>query len=201
MNNIFYALNADTGKAVFASGDDQTDDWTAQFLIPGLERGSMTEYLPRSARAYLKSPAPIAPLVGPNAKLVNDQTENGVRTISFHITSPRGAPVVSIYTAADVEVLDASINGKQAINNAGNNSTQSAPVKNWAIQYYAVPAEGVDVVLRTKTGKPFKVLIVDRSYGLPEIPNSPAKARAEDMIPSPYSLSSDVTIVAKSFTF
>ncbi|MFY9622118.1 MAG: M20/M25/M40 family metallo-hydrolase [Pyrinomonadaceae bacterium] len=200
-NNIFYALNADTGKAVFASSDDRTDDWTAQFLIPGLERGSMTEYFPRSVRAYLKSPAPVAQLVGPNAKPVSDQTENGVRTISFHVTSPRHAPVVSIYTDSDVEVLDASINGKQAMNNVGNNSAQSSPVKNWGIQYYAMPAEGVDVMLKTKAGKPFKILLVDRSYGLPQISNSPFLARAEDMTPVAWSLSSDVTIVAKSFVF
>jgi hypothetical protein len=200
VNNVFYALNADTGKAVFASSDDLTDDWTAQFLIPGLERGSMREYFPRSTRAYLKSPAPVAQLVGPDARSVSDQTENGIRTISFHVSSPRNAPVVSIYTESDDEVLDASINGKRAIN-VSSNSTQTSPVKNWGIQYYAMPAEGVDVVLKTKAGKPFKVLIVDRSYGLPQISNSPVKARAEDMTPVPSSLSSDVTIVAKSFVF
>lgn len=201
INNVFYALNADTGKAVFASSDDSTDDWTAQFLTTGLERGSMTEYLPRSARAYWKSPAPAAQLVGSEAKLTSDQVENGVRTLRFHVTSRRQAPVVSIYAEADVEVLDASINGKQATNNVSNNSSQSVLAKNWGIQYYALPVEGVDVVLKTKSGKPFKVLIVDRSYGLPEIPPSSVKARAEGMMPTPYSASSDVTLVSKSFTF
>jgi hypothetical protein len=199
-NNIFYAFNADTGKAVFASSDDRPDGWTAQFLNAGVERGSLPEFFGGSQRAFLKSPAPATQLDAPEVKLVNDQTENGIRTLSFHVTSQRQAPVIYISAEPDVEVLDASINGKQAISNSGNNPAQSAPVKNWAIQYYALPPEGLDMVLKTRSGKPFKLVLVERSYGLPEMPGSPIKARAEDMIPAPYS-ASDATLVTKSFAF
>lgn len=196
MNNIFYALDADTGKAVFASSDNGPDEWTAQFFNAGSERGSLPEFFGGSARAFLKSPAPVVQLAPPEVKLINDQTENDVRTLSFHITSQSNASVIFISTDPEVEVLDASVNGKSAI----GSSAQSVPVKRWGIQYYAPLPEGLDVVLKTKSGKPFHLRLVERSYGLPEIPGSTFKPRAEDMIPAPFSVS-DATLVTKSFAF
>jgi hypothetical protein len=71
-------------------------------------------------------------------------------------------------------------------------------MKNWGLQFYALPVEGVEVVLKLPAGKPFKMLVVDRSYGLPE--TAAAKPRPEYMIPTPYGVS-DVTLVSKSFSF
>ncbi|HEX7317785.1 MAG TPA: M28 family peptidase [Pyrinomonadaceae bacterium] len=200
VNHVFYALDADTGKAVFASTDGGTDAWTTQFFGAGTGRGTMPEHFPGNLRVYLKSPAPAAPLDGPEAVLTDDRTENDVRTLSFRVTSRRQAPVLSIFAEPEVEVFDSSINGKQTVNNVGNNSAPGVPLKNWGIQYHALPARGLDVVLKTRGGKPFKLFVVDRSYGLPELPGSPFKARPADMMPAPYS-TSDVTLVAKSFTF
>jgi hypothetical protein len=200
VNHVFYALDANTGKAVFASSDGSTDAWTTQFFSVGAERGTMPEYFPGSQRAYLKSPAPAAPLAGPEAVLTDDRTENDVRTLSFRVTSRRQAPVLAVFTEPEVEVFDSSINGKQTGSHVGDNSAPGPPLKNWGIQYYALPTGGLDVVLKTRGGKPFKLFVVDRSYGLPEFPDSPLKVRSADMMPAPYS-TSDVTLVAKSFTF
>ena len=63
------------------------------------------------------------------------------------------------------------------------------------LQFYAMPVEGIEVTLKLHDGKPFKMLVVDRSYGLPE-----TKPRPENMIPTPYGVS-DVTLVSKSFSF
>jgi hypothetical protein len=86
-------------------------------------------------------------------------------------------------------VLDASLDGNRVFRESG------APLKNWGLQFYALPVEGIEVTLKLHDGKPFKMLLVDRSYGLPE-----NKPRPENMIPTPYGVS-DVTIVSKSFSF
>jgi hypothetical protein len=57
-----------------------------------------------------------------------------------------------------------------------------------------LPVEGIEVTLKLHAGKPFKMLVVDRSYGLPDV-----KPRPDYMIPAPYG--SDVTLVSKSFSF
>lgn len=197
MNNLIYALDADAGKAFVASSDDKTDEWTTQFLSSGVERGAMPEFFPGNPRPYWKSAATVAQVAGPNASVTGDQTENDVRTLTFKVTSPRGAPVITIYTAPDIEVLDASVDGKRAFP-GGTNPPRS--MRNWGLQFYALPAEGVELIVKTKTDKPFRMRLVDRSYGLPDITGSAAKPRPENMIPTPYGLS-DVTLVAKSFTF
>jgi len=108
--------------------------------------------------------------------------------------------VISIYTAPDIEVIDATVEGKRAFRESRDASRSSSSIRNWGLQFYALPVEGVEVVLKTKADKPFKMLVVDRSYGLPDLAGSTAKTRPDYMIPTPYGVS-DVTLVAKSFTF
>jgi hypothetical protein len=38
----------------------------------------------------------------------------------------------------------------------------------WTLRFHGLLAGGVDLVLKTKGEKPYKVLLVDRSYGLVE---------------------------------
>ncbi|HEX8282838.1 MAG TPA: M28 family peptidase [Pyrinomonadaceae bacterium] len=196
IDHLFYALDAGSGQAVYASADDAPDAWTGQFLKGSVERGTLPEHFPGNPRAYLKSPAPAAQLAAPNLVLNEDRTEGDVRTLGFRVTSGRGAGVVHVYAEPDAEVLEASVNGRTIVGGDGG----AAPSKYWGVQYYGAPAEGFDLVVRTRGGKPFKLYVVDRSYGLPESPGAPAPARPEGIIPAPFS-TSDTTLVAKSFTF
>jgi hypothetical protein len=68
------------------------------------------------------------------------------------------------------------------------------------ILFYGQPEEGVEMSLKTRSGRPLKALLVDRSYALPETPGALIKARAENMMPALYSFS-DATLVTKSFAF
>lgn len=192
MNNLFYAINADTGKAVFASSDEKRDEWTMQFFTRNFERNRMPDFFPGSGRLYWQSEASATQLPSPQASVTADHTENSVRTLSLRITSPRRAPVIAIYTAPDTEVIDAAVDGNRAFRESAG-----PPMKNWGLQFYALPAEGIEVTLKLHDGKPFKMLVVDRSYGLPE---AAAKPRPENTIPTPYGVS-DVTLVSKSFSF
>ena len=158
----------------------------------------MPDFFPGSGRLYYQSEAPAAQLVGPQAAVTADHTENNVRTLSFRVSSPRRAPVIAIYTAPDTEVLDAAVDGNRAFRETADPSQPGLPMKNWGLQFYALPVEGIEVTLKLHSGKPFKMLVVDRSYGLPE--TATAKPRPENTIPTPYG-ASDVTIVSKSFNF
>ncbi|HJP92472.1 MAG TPA: M20/M25/M40 family metallo-hydrolase [Pyrinomonadaceae bacterium] len=200
MDNLFYGLNADTGQAFFASSDSKTDEWTTQFLSSNVQRGTMPEFFPGSPRVFWKSTASAAPLAGPQASVTTDHTENNVRTLSFRISSPRRAPVIAIYTAPDIIVSDASVDGKKAFRETSDPSQPSPPMRNWGLQFYALPVEGVEVSLKLQAGKPFKMVLVDRSYGLPEIAGAAAKPRPDYIIPTPYAIS-DATLVSKSFSF
>lgn len=71
-DNVFYMLNSDTGKAVWASADGAPDEWTAQFLTDSPETGSITEYTPLYSGNFLKSQAQAATLGPPRVELLGE---------------------------------------------------------------------------------------------------------------------------------
>jgi len=196
-NNIFYALNADTGKATWASTDEQVDKWTSGFFPNGSERGSIDEYLPITHGGFLKHAAPAIAARGPEVALLDDQTTDDVRVTRLRITSTRQAPIISVYADVTTPDLKATIDGKSI-----GNATKPAPVDadhSWGFFYLAVPPGGIELVLRMKTPQPLKLTVVERSYGLPQIPQV-STTYPPDAIPAPAALS-DSTNVTRRFTF
>ncbi|MGH9826273.1 MAG: M20/M25/M40 family metallo-hydrolase, partial [Blastocatellia bacterium] len=57
-DNIFYAVNTVSGKAVWSTIDRAPDEWTSQFFAKGVETGSLTDCLPFSNARFMKSQAP-----------------------------------------------------------------------------------------------------------------------------------------------
>ena len=58
-DDLFYALNADTGRAIWVSPDEQPDEWTSQFLTKDAHQAPVNDYLPwLDSGEFLQSPAP-----------------------------------------------------------------------------------------------------------------------------------------------
>lgn len=196
VNNVVYGLNVDTGKAVWASVDDRTDEWSKQFFTAQQELGALAEFYPTTRRPFRKSEAPALQLPGPQVQLLEDLRSNDVRTLRLRITSPRNAPVVAIFADEKTEVIGAAVNDKPIkADEAAMRPGQRPP---WGLSYYALPAEGIELSLSLKASSPAHFRVVDRSYHLPEIPGM--KAKPEGIIPT-ASQYSDATLVSKSFTF
>ncbi len=195
-SSIFYALNADTGKATWASMDRQTDKWTSGFFSTS-ERGSIEEYLPNRFNGFLKSAAPAIAVSGPEAVLLDDQTKDDVRVLRLRITSPRKAPIVVVYVDGATPDLQVTIDGKSI-----GDPDEPLPVdanQRWGFFYSALPPEGIELVLKVKGPQPLKLTVADRSYGLPQIPEV-STTYPVDVIPAPSALS-DTTYVTRKFTF
>jgi peptidase M28-like protein len=198
-NNMFYALNADTGKAVWASVDQKPDEWTSQFLSTNPENKPLSEFLPPywSAQKFRQNSAPVANLAPPEITVLNDQNSGDVRTLRLRITSPRTAPLLSLYVDSKPEFLSIVVNGKRL--DPGNTTMLRKNNHLLNMMYVAPPAEGVEVALEFKAQEPLKMRVVDQSYSFPEIQNHTI-ARPDNTIPSPNSLS-DSTLVSKTFSF
>ena len=192
MSSVFYGLNTDNGRAVWASVDAQPDEWTAQFFPEGGRRRSLPDLIPTSNFNYLQSDAPAAPLTAPELALLEEKTQDDMRLLRLRVTSPRGAEVVSLYPDANAKVAGLSINGKTIDPNA----TQGQ----WGLQYYGLPQQGAEVVFQIKPSQPFRIRVTDRSYGLPQIPGVALKPRPDYMVISPTS-PGEMTLVSKSFSF
>ena len=129
--------------------------------------------------------------------MLDDQTTDDVRVTRLRITSPRQAPIISIYADITTPDLKATIDGK-SIGDAANPTPVDADHR-WGLIYSAVPPGGIELVLRMKTPQPLKLSVVERSFGLPQIPQM-STTYPIDAIPVPTALS-DSTYVTRKFTF
>ncbi len=194
-NSLFYALNADTQTALWASNDRKPDAWTIQFLGEHPQRSALPDFLPVSPETFLHAPAPPTPLPPPVATLQEDRIENGVRTLRLLLISPRHAPVMEMAVSSDVRVLNASIEGKPV-------DGSRDPGHAWSLLYFAVPENGLTLTLRVSPAAPVTLHVIDRSYGLPSIPDKTYAPRPADMIASPASgWYQDTALISKTFRF
>jgi hypothetical protein len=200
-SNVFYALDGDAKRAVWASSEtaDDLDEWAARFLSKGSAKGSLGEYVPQRHLSFISNSAPVAPLAPPEIELLDDAAEKGSRTLRLRIKSPRQAPVLMLQVVSDVTVQEAAVGEKRV--ELGRPVTPSGGQPNWRLQYYAPPPEGVVVTLKVNSKGPLQLQVIDRSYGLPELPGVSLGQRPSWLIPAAWQLYSDQTLVDKTFTF
>jgi Peptidase family M28 len=192
-DNVFYGLNADTAKAVWASADESPDAWTSQFFPGAAERGALPEFLPLSRRPLLQAQAPAEQLDAPRIELLGDEAGGGVRTLRLRVTSPRRAPVVTVAAEQGARVVGSAINGKRIEIDA-----RAQAERPWAVRYHGLPAEGFELTLQTDASGPVALRAVDQSYGLPEV--GPVRPRPQEFTASIHTFG-DSTFVTKSFRF
>lgn len=185
-NRIYYALNADTGKAVWASDLSRPDERTGQFFTGNEEKGTLAEFAySGKSLEYTLNPAPVAPLPAPELQLLEKKEIDGVRTLRMRVLSPRQAGLLSIYLDSNAQVLSASINNEQL------NEESKDP---WGVFIEGLPKEGIELLLQLRTSEPVKIRLVDRSYGLP-----PVNA-ASSQQPAVLSARPDATFLMKTFS-
>ena len=197
-NSIFYGLNADVGRAIWASADEKPDEWTSQFLSDKFEKSVLTEYLPMVSTQFLNSPAPVASLTPPKIEPLSNDVSNGIRTIRMHITSPRQARVMNISLDSETKVLAARVNGKQIKDKSL--PTASKSLKKWGLDYFAFPTEGIELTLSIKATQALVLRAVDRSDELPQISGTSFKPRPNYMMSTAFGSGvGNSTLVSKSF--
>ena len=198
-DHLFYAMNATTGKAVWASGDERPDEWTSQYLRRGAERQRLTEYLPWRGETYLSGQAPDASLPAPELSLLGEERLEGARILKLRARSLRNAPLMTLVLEPGAVVEAAAINGREvSLRNpaAGDNIGQ-----HWRLSYYALPPEGIDLTLQVKQLGPVNIYVTDQSYGLPAVPGADYTPRPPNLMPSAGQPFSDQSLVNKAFIF
>lgn len=204
-NSVNYGLDADTGKAYWLSNDDKADEWTSQFFATNTKPHKVPEFVPQEDEgAFLKADAPVLPIEPPAVTLLDDRSEQDVRTVRLKVDSPRHAQRVVFYPEG-MTVVGAKVNGV---------SLEPLP-KPWRLSYSIFPAEGIELELQVKgtpdsgTGKvPVGLRLVEYSYSMPEFPDKPIAPRPAHLMVKPNTLDfnygdlkSDMTLVTKTFMF
>lgn len=197
VDSVFYVLEADSGRGLWATADKGADEWTSQFFNRGRKVEPLSDLFPfANNRMFLTGEAPAVPLQAPEASLLADGAENGVRKLRLRITPKGGASVLVISADPKTEIVGAALNGK-ALN--GGAEGRVGPGR-WGTVYYGPPAEGAELSLDVKGSGPVKLRVDARNYGLPQVEGAAFRPRPDYLVPAPTPYS-DVTIVSKSFTF
>ncbi len=192
---LFYALDADTGRALWTSSTNRIDSWTAQYVGTTPSRGKLPDFVPDwYPIAFLQHEAPPIALPPPQAELLENSSDGATRMLHLRITTPRQARTLHV-GLPQTEVLSASVNG--------HDLGQASEVRghqpgHWSFDYANPPAAGIDLQLRVEASGPVTLVLVDRSSGLPTIPGTNFPPRPADSMPIH---SGDQTMVRRSFVF
>jgi hypothetical protein len=192
---LSYALDADTGKALWASSTNRLDSWTAQYLGTSPTRGKLPDFIPDwYPIEFLQHDAPAITLAPPVAELVDSTTDGTTRKLHLHITTPRHARTLHV-GIAQTEVLSASVNGHDLGKPSEARWHQAG---HWGFDYANPSAEGIDLELSVQNSGQVSIVLVDRSSGLPTIPGANFPPRPADSMPEH---SGDQTMVRRSYVF
>jgi PQQ enzyme repeat len=194
-SDIIYALDADTGKALWASRTDRPDSWTAQYVGTSPVRTKLVNFIPDWLPfQFLQRNAPAAPLQPPQANVLENTLAGDVRTLRVHLTSPRHARVISV-ELPDNQIIDGWVQDQKL--GQPSDSRWNTNGK-WAFNYANLPSEGIDLRLQIKGTGAVKLVIIDHTIGLPAIPGANFLPRPADSMP--YG-GGDQTIVRRAFVF
>lgn len=187
MSSLFYAVNANTGRAIWASLDRRPDEWTSQFLTGSTERISALDFAGQDL-SVLSAEAPVLPGPAPDINLISDATSNGIRSIHLRITSARQAPCLIVSLNDETKVRAFVLDGKRY---------DQYPKDEWRVRYFAVPPEGLDLILEMEQQPNVVLWVTDFSPGLPNVPGSSVKPRPDYLMASP-DLFNDGFLITKS---
>jgi hypothetical protein len=201
-NNVFYALDGDRNKAVWASTDGRTDEWTKQFFAEGVKVGALHNYLVSDFEGFISSPAPVAGIPLPSIAMLGDHTDGNVRTLRLKVTSPRLAPFLAVMLETEkAKVVEANVNNRQL--DLSGTVGQAEKGIAWQVFYYAPPTEGFELTLKVEPAQPLTISVRDQSFTLPPELTKAFKPRPDYMIPTPYPHNpfGDATMTIKTYSF
>jgi hypothetical protein len=189
-----YALNADNGRALWASTASRMDSWTAAYVGASAKREKLAGFYPDWLRAqFFQGTAPAVALAPPEAQLLDSSTDGGVRTVHLRIRSARGARTLRL-AVTEGTVVDAAVNGHAL----GKPSDARWGGGAWGVDYSNASDEGIDLLFHVQGATPLRLAVTDQTAGLPAIPGANLPVRPADTMSFQWG---DTTMVRKGFVF
>lgn len=202
LSTAFYVLNADTGEAFWGGGSpwygDGLDERTAQFFPPEVSKQPIPGF--PSDRPYYLADAPAASLPAPQVELVDQSTSGGMRTLHLHFSSPRNASGMLVLADPELDIVSVEVDGASSapLPFFGD---EGGMVPGLLFFYEALQKEGIDAEVEVGGEDPVELLLVDQSFGLPDIPGVSIEPMPDHIMPQEdVSQFANLTAVMKTFT-
>jgi hypothetical protein len=183
---LMYALDTDTGTAVWASEDTAPNAWTDQYLTG---RADLTGEFPILPTDMATGPAQPAPLPAPVVAVTADQSFGGTRTVTLTLTSQRSVRLAYLRVESDTKLLRATVDGRPV--------PADQMVPHLGILFHAPPRDGLVITLVVAGTGALKLRVMDGSDGLDALPGfhpRPAGIGVEGLH------TSELVLVTKTYT-
>jgi hypothetical protein len=159
---VYYALDSDKQAAHWLNPRPTADAWSQGFF-QSASLQQARQFFPRWREDHMAGvAAPAAPLPPPELKLQGEQPGEGQRQLEFHL-SAGGAPLVELYASPEARVVEAHLDGKRVP------LTKSGAL---SVRYWALPSEGVRLVLKVEGRAALSLRLVAWHPGVPPLPAS-----------------------------
>ncbi|NNH74263.1 M20/M25/M40 family metallo-hydrolase [Nocardia uniformis] len=145
-SQLLYAFDADGNEARWLS-QREPNRWTDEFVDAAAPGAQFAELWPN---AVASGPAPTSALPPPTAEIVSDTTDSGQRTVTLRVKSARDGIRLDLRFDSAVEAL--RVGGREV-----------TPVPAQGFQFFAPPAEGLDVELVAPAG-PVSLRLIDYTW-------------------------------------
>ncbi|MEP6561362.1 MAG: M28 family peptidase [Nakamurella sp.] len=182
---LAYAMETDTGEAIWASGDVDPGEWISQYVTGPRTVGDTFGALDPAMHT---GPAQQADLPPPELTVDSDRTAGGVRSLTVTVRPQRAVRLVYLQVP-NTTVLAATVQG------------EPVPVESissrFGVIFHAPPSGGVTFVLQLGTSGPTQLRVMDGSDGLSGLPGFTPRP---DGVGIRGSHTSELLLVAKNYT-
>jgi len=155
--SVQYAVDTDTGAAIWTSWRAPMSAWSAQLL--GSETARLGDTMPwfGTGLRYIAD-APRAEVEAPSVEVVADAVAGGQRTVTVRVVSARDAAAAGVWLRG-AAVNEASVAGV---------TLGTDPVGEWdfGLQLEGVGPDGFELTLGIDGSGPIELLVADRSFDL-----------------------------------
>jgi hypothetical protein len=164
--HLYYALDADHGRAYWLSAAARPDAWTRQVLTQP-QSAPLPALFPQQKVPVLHQGAPAVALANPSVRLLTDSARGGRRYLRLLVVPGRAAvDNFRLVLTGKGELSDLRVAGQPVpATSLGQPTT--------GITFFAPRPAGEVVALTTVPG-PLRLTVTTRSAGLPPVPGVPA---------------------------
>lgn len=188
-NSLILATNGNTNETFFTSLNDQTNEWTVDYLSEHPDTSKLNDFFPLGKKDFIKNTVVMENIPIPNLVVIKDSIIGSQRLVKCHINSNRNADNLFIYIKSNSDSIKVGINELEMKELKPVNKTEW-----YLLKYYAFPEEGIDMELMLLEKQNIEISLTDFIYGLPVLGEVKIKPRPDYMMSN-----GDMTMATKKF--
>lgn len=189
--SIFYALDADSGEALWATFQRFPTPWSRQFLGETATVRPAQGFFRPGAPPVLAAQAPTLPLPPPRVAVVDARDGTPAR-MTLRVEPASAGSDVELHLSSPAAITGLTLGGREL------DLKQPVTGEPLALRLSGLSAEGFEVAVELDRPAPLTVVAVERAPGLPELPGQTFEPRPATAMPSPFALT-DVRLIRKRY--